>query len=217
MGMTKEQLIAKGFTEAQADVILEMHSETLKGNYIPKHRFDEVNGELAETKKQITARDKQIEDLKKFEGDAVSLQTKLAELEKTNKLAKEEYEKQITAERKRTAVKMALISDKEGKPHDADMVLGLINLDSIQVDENGAIVSGLKEQHANLRKEKAFLFETAQTQTTAKPAGWKVKGDLPTEGDKNTTKPDESVSFGKSLAQQRLGMLGVTQNTTNNE
>ena len=44
--MTKEQLLAAGFTEEQATNILKLHKEAIDGNYVAKHRFDEVNGEL---------------------------------------------------------------------------------------------------------------------------------------------------------------------------
>ena len=51
--MTKEQLLAAGFTEEQATNILKLHKEAIDGQYVAKHRFDEVNGELKTAKEQI--------------------------------------------------------------------------------------------------------------------------------------------------------------------
>ena len=38
--MTKESLIAAGFTEEQATKIMGMHTEAIDGNYVPKATFD---------------------------------------------------------------------------------------------------------------------------------------------------------------------------------
>jgi len=211
--MTKEQLLAAGFTEEQATNILKLHKEAIDGNYVAKHRFDEVNGELKTAKEQVIERDKQITDLKKFEGDTKALQEKITTLESENATKDKEYKANLALERKKNAIKLALLEDENGKPHDADMVMGLFNLEQVVIDEEtGKITSGFKEQNDAIRKEKAFLFspkEDANKGGDDKPAGWKPAGTPPADGDKGGGGADPSVSFGKSLAQIKLGMMGI--------
>ena len=208
--MTKEELVALGLSAEQADKVLTSHKQAIDGAYIPKHRFDEVNTQMQAYKDQVKERDTQIKDLKKFEGTAQELQTKITELETQNTTANAEYQKALAAERKRNAIKMELLQDAEGRPHDADMVLGLFNLDTIAYDEtNGKITSGFKEQKENLKKEKAFLFAQTQPPQPGKPKGFAPAGQPPIDGDGGADKGDPSTGYGKSLAQTRLAMMGV--------
>lgn len=211
--MTKEQLLAAGFTEEQVTNILKLHKEAIDGNYVPKHRFDEVNAELKTTKEQVIERDKQITELKKFEGDSKALQEKITALENDNAAKDKEYKANLALERKKNAIKLALLEDENGKPYDVDMVMGLFNLEQVIIDEaTGKISSGFKEQNDAIRKEKAFLFspkEDANKDGNGKPAGWKPAGTPPADGDKGGGGADPSISFGKSLAQIKLGMMGI--------
>lgn len=211
--MTKEQLLAAGFTEEQATNILKLHKEAIDGNYVAKHRFDEVNAELKTTKEQVIERDKQITELKKFEGDSKALQEKITALENENAAKDKEYKANLALERKKNAIKLALLEDENGKPYDVDMVMGLFNLEQVVIDEaTGKISSGFKEQNDAIRKEKAFLFspkEDANKGGDGKPAGWKPAGTPPADGDEGGGGADPSVSFGKSLAQIKLGMMGI--------
>lgn len=207
--MTKEQLLALGFTEDQATNILKLHKEAIDGNYVAKHRFDEVNGELKTSKEQVTERDKQITDLKKFEGDTKALQEKITTLEADNSTKDKEYKANLALERKKNAIKLALLEDENGKPHDADMVMRLFNLEQVVIDEaTGKISSGYKEQNDSIRKEKTFLFGTKEQPKPGTP-GWKPAGNPPADGDKGGAGTDPSVSYGKSLAQIKLGMMGI--------
>ena len=205
--MKKEQLLSMGVPDDKVDGILKIYKEAIDGNYIAKHRFDEINGELKAAKEQISERDAQIGELKKFEGDNKDLKAKIDELEKDNKNKDKDYQDKVKLERKKNAVRLALLSDEAGKPHDIDMVMGLIDMDKIDVDESGKITSGLKEQSESLRKDKAFLFD-AKIDDKKKP-GWKPTGTPPGDGNKGGGAVDPSISYGKSLAQIKLGMMGV--------
>lgn len=209
--MTKEQLLAAGFTEEQATNILKLHKEAIDGQFVAKHRFDEVNAELKSAKEQVTERDTQIKDLKKFEGDTKALEEKITALETDNADKAKDYQNKLNQVKKQNAVKLALLEDENGRPHDADMVMGLFNLEQITIDEaTGKITGGFKEQAENVRKEKAFLFSSKETSGTEdKPAGWKPAGNPPPDGDKGAGNKDASESYGKSLAQIKLGMMGI--------
>lgn len=207
---TKEQLIASGLSEEQATAVLKLHKEALDGNYVAKHRFDEVNGELKTTKEQLTERDTQITGLKKFEGTAKELQDKINLLEADNAKKVDEYKKGLALERKRNVVKLALLEDENGKPHDVDMVMGLFDLDQINIDEaTGKISSGFKEQSDKNRKDKPFLFSAKQEPGKPGTPGWKPAGATPPDGSEGGGKPDEAMTYGKSLAQIKLGMMGI--------
>lgn len=208
--LTKEELLALSVSEENATKILKAHTDTLTEGFIPKHRFDEVNTELKNSKASLVERDKQIEGLKKFEGDAAALKETIKTLEETNKTLDSESKKMLATERKRNAVKMELLQDETGKPHDVDLVMGLFNLDNVVFDEtSGKVVSGLKEQKESIKKEKAFLFNVVETNQTKKHEGVKFTGTPPVDGVKGPENLDTSTSFGKSLAQIKLGMQGV--------
>ncbi|MGG1554991.1 phage scaffolding protein [Paenibacillus ferrarius] len=151
--MTKEQFIALGLTEEQAEKAAAASAEELKG-FIPKARFDEVN----EAKKQAeNDRDKvssQLEEVKKSAGDNEALKKQIETLQVENKAAKEKYESDAKELRLSTAMKLALA----GKVHDPDIVANLLDKSKIELDDNGSIKSGLKEQVEALQTSKGFLF-----------------------------------------------------------
>lgn len=211
--MTEKQLKELGLSDENITRVLAIHKETLDGGYIPKYRFDEVNGELKTTKEQVTERDNQIKALKTFEGDNESLKTKIKELEDANKTKDTEYNNALNLEKKKNLIKLALLSSEEGKPHDVDMVMGLFNIGNIVIDDNGKIVSGFKEQNENIRKEKSFLFSEGQTganeEDKNKDTGFKPAGTTPPDGSGGNNEPDKAVTFGKTLAQIKLGMMGI--------
>lgn len=180
--MTKEQFIALGITEEQATKAAAASAEELK-TYIPKARFDEVNEAKKQAEKDITTRDKQIEDLKKV--DAAGLQAEIEKLQGENKSAKEKYEADMKELTLTNAIKMALT----GKVHDESLATTLVDKTKLVID--GDKVVGLDEQLKSLKESKAFLFK-AETTDTAKP-GFKIGADgkqVPIEGGKPTSLSD---------------------------
>ena len=211
--MDKKKLIDAGLTEEQAANVVKLHKEVIDGQFVPKHRFDEINTELKTAKEQLTERDGQIKELKKFKGDSEALAAKITELEEANKQKATEYQTSLATERKRNAIRLALLEDAEGKPFDADMVMGLFDLEKVIMDETtGKISAGFKEQNEAIRKEKGFLFEPKAD--PANPNGWKPRGNGIKDGDPGTP-PNTSEAYGKSLASIKLGMMGIAPGSTN--
>ena len=66
-----------------------------EGKYVPKSRFDQVNEQAKEYKKQIGERDTQISNLKDEFKDAAGLKEKVEELEDKNKTITDDYEKKL--------------------------------------------------------------------------------------------------------------------------
>lgn len=58
--MKKEDLLAMGLTEEQADKVM----DGLNGDFVTKSRFNEVNTELNAARTALSERDKQLEELK---------------------------------------------------------------------------------------------------------------------------------------------------------
>lgn len=189
--MNKEALVALGITEEVAQKILTLHKNDINGNYIPKTRFDDVNEQLKEVRKQVEERDTQIAGLKKFEGSNKELTDKVKELQEQNKQKAAEFEKQLKENKIKNAVKASL----GDSVFDSSLVMGLIDLTKVDLDDKDEIKSGLKEQVEALQKEKAFLFKKAG----APNPKIKITGSEPTDGD-GKDGPDTSVNFAKNLA-----------------
>lgn len=85
--MNKEELIALGLTEEQANKVLEINKDM-----IPYTRFKEVNDEKNELKNQLSNRDTQLKELAKITKDNEELNSKIKELQESNKNAQTEYE-----------------------------------------------------------------------------------------------------------------------------
>ena len=204
--MDKKKLLEMGLTEEQATNVL----KSLKENYVEKTKFEEKVLEVTNLNEQVTQRDEQINSLKKFEGDNEELKSKLKEMETTNKTKADEYTKTLQLERKKSAVRFALLEDENGKPFDVGMVAGMFNLDTINLNEDGSIANGFKEQNETLRKDKAFLFNTNQTQGGK---GTKRIGDTPPDGQGKPPITDTPESYGARLAQNKLAMMGIKPKT----
>ncbi len=69
--MKKEELIAKGLTEEQAQVVMDIYTEEMKV-FVPKGRLDEVSGKLKEANATI-------DTLKKDNADNAELQKQVSE------------------------------------------------------------------------------------------------------------------------------------------
>lgn len=202
--MDKKTLLEMGLNEEQATKIL----QTVKEEYVSKTSSDQKDVELTNLKEQLKQRDDQIKSLEKFEGDNEQLKAKLDEMKTANENKTEEYNKTLLLERKKSAIRFALLEDEGGKPFDVSMVAGMFNLDNINLNEDGSIANGFKEQNETLRKDKAFLFNTAQN-------GTKRVGITPPDGKEGNPPVDTPEAFGSRLAQNKLQMMGIKPNTDN--
>jgi predicted nuclease with TOPRIM domain len=205
--MDKQKLQEMGLTEEQIKNVL----DALKKGYVDKATLEQKTAEIKNLTEQVKERDTQIESLKKFEGDNSELQAKIKEMETTNKTKADEYTQTLLQERKKSAVRFALLEDEGGKPFDVAMVAGMFNLDNINLNEDGSIANGFKEQNETLRKDKAFLFNTVQ-QGQQNP-GTKRVGNTPADGQKNPPPADTPENFGAKLAQNKLQMMGIKPKT----
>lgn len=203
--MTKESLIAAGFTEEQATKIMEMHTKAIDGNYVPKATFDTERDKSKNLTAQVADRDKQITELGTFKGTAEQLQTRVAELENQNKEAKTKFEADLLQAQKDAAIRF----DIANSVIDPDDVLPKLDQTKI-VFKEGKIASGLTEQLDEMKKSKPHYFKTEKKEPKGIPQGW-LFGKTPPEGgddDKGGGTKSEAEKFGEMLAGSKL--IGTT-------
>ena len=147
--MKKEDLIAMGFTEEQADALISKY-----GTMIPKERFDEVNNAKKNLETQVSNYETQLNELKEKVDGGANLETEVTNLKNQLQQAKTEYEQQLQEERLNAVVKLSLA----GKVQDVDIVASLLDKAKIELDDKGAIKGGLDEQLTTLKESKSFLF-----------------------------------------------------------
>lgn len=147
--MKKEDLITMGFSEEQADALINKY-----GAMIPKERFDEVNNAKKTLEEQVKTHETQLKDLQDKAKGNEELQVEIAKLQEEQKQAKEQYEQQLKDERLSTALKLSLA----GKVHDVDLVAGLLDKATVELDDKGNVTKGLDEQLKSLQESKSFLF-----------------------------------------------------------
>jgi len=88
--MKKEDLVAKGLTEEQAQAVLDVWNETIKG-FVPKERFDEVNGKLKEANATIDTLKKSNADNEELQRQVKEYKEKVTTLEATAASTRKEY------------------------------------------------------------------------------------------------------------------------------
>lgn len=149
--MTKEQLMAIGLSEEQAQKVL----DTLDGNYVLKSKFQEVSEENKTLKKSVGDRDKQLENLKKSSGDNADLQKQISDLQKVNADQQKAHEAELSQLKLDNAIDLALSG---AKAKNSKAVKAIMDLSKVKIGEDGKL-SGFDEQLEALKKSDAYLFD----------------------------------------------------------
>lgn len=152
--MKKEDLIAMGLTEEQAKKAM----DSIDGNFVTKARFNEVNEENKTLKKSVSARDKQLEDLKKSSGDNAALQQQISDLQKANADQQKAHETELNQLKLDNAVEVALSG---AKAKNSKAVKAMLDMAKVKIGEDGKL-SGFDEQIEALKKSDGWMFDTDQ-------------------------------------------------------
>jgi len=152
--MKKEDLIALGLDEATADKITAAAAEEMKG-FIPKARFDEINGSLKDVKDQLAERDTQLVALGDKAKGNDELTKQIADLQAANEKAVGDYSTKIQSLQKSSAIKEKLIGSKAKH---SDLLMGKFDMEKITIKEDGSI-EGLDEQLTAIQESYKDLFD----------------------------------------------------------
>lgn len=152
--MTKEQLMAMGLTEEQANKVM----ESLNGNFVTKARFDEVNTAKKQLETDIKTRDGQLEELKKSTGDAEALKKTITDLQTANAAKDAELAATVKKMQIDNAVDKALLSAK-AKNTKAVKALLADFLEKAELD--GENIKGLDDEIKKLTEaeDSKFMFD----------------------------------------------------------
>lgn len=150
--MKKEDLVALGLTEEQADSVI-----TGFGTMVPKSRLDEKIQEAKDYKSQLDARDKQLAELEPKAAGNEALLQQIQKLQDDNKKVQTDYEAKLSEQSYNFALESALSG---AKVKNAKAVKALLDNEKIKLDGNDLV--GLKEQLEALKTSDAYLFETAE-------------------------------------------------------
>ena len=201
--MKQEDFTALGISEELAKKAAEASKKELEG-FIPKSRFDEVNEAKKTLEEDVKARDKQLEELKKSNGDNETLQGQIKKLQDSNKAEKERYESELKSLKIANAVKLAV----NGKVHDEDLVAGLIDKEKLVIDENGGII-GLEEQVKSLQEKNAFLFKSEDTGSYKPQNGGKPSNNPFAKETFNLTEQGKLLRENPAQAKEMAAAAGV--------
>lgn len=187
--MNKEDLLKLGLTEEQAEKVLSVNAEQLKG-FIPKVRFDEVNNAKKQAEKDLSERDKQLETLKNSTGDVEALKQTIETLQNENKAAMDKYNAELAEIKLAGAVDTALLG---ADALNVKAVKALLDMSKIKMD--GDVLLGINEQIESLKKaeDSKMLFKAVEV---GKQKGPNFAGVKPGEG--NTGNGESNAP--KSLA-----------------
>lgn len=162
--MKREDLKALGLTDEQIEKVMGFHGTTV----------NDINGRLAAATTAASDQKAQLDKLtadlaaaQKATGDADAIKKQLAEVQAA-----------LANTQKAQKVRDALA---EYKPHDAETILRLIDLDKVSFGDAG--IAGLKEQMEPLKASKKFLFADTPDGAGGKPPA-----------DPNPNKPTTTVA-----------------------
>lgn len=205
--MDKEKLKALGIEDSKADEVLKLFAD----DEAKRQEADKAAElEREQLKESVRNYETQLASLKQGNGDAEALKAQIAQLEADNKAKAGEYQKSLEAQRIQAAVRLALMS-RDHRPHDAEIVASLIDLDKVEIDERGNIKRGLEKQLEALEEKRPFLFD----QGLKTPTGAKPFAPNPAAISREDKKPEAKKSIGKELARRavaaKLRAKGITQ------
>lgn len=163
MSLKREMLINAGITDKEAiDEIMQAYGAGLE------HARTQVKNELTaenETlKQQLETQSQTLEDLKKSSEANSDVKQALEKLQQEYEQYKVESDSKLQQLNKTNAIALAL---KDVKAHDSDVLMKLIDIDKIELGEDGK--PKLDEVVNGLRESKPFLFEQEQVAQQTQP------------------------------------------------
>lgn len=157
MSFTTKALINLGLTEEQAKEVLALRGKDLNED---KAALDTITKERDSLKDQLQNANTQLETLKAAETTSAETKQALEQLQADYNKYKEEAEGKLAQTQKVNAITLAL---RDTKAHNPDTLLKFIDVDAIELDDNGKpklddVINGLKESDP-------YLFQAEEDST----------------------------------------------------
>lgn len=153
------------------------------GQWIPKHKFDDINEEKKQYKEQVDELNQELGKLKKQLEDNQDATKTIEDLQKQIK----DKEEEMIKIRKQNAIKFEVL---KVNPNDVADILPHLKDDQIVLSEDGTI-TGLQEQLEALKENKPYLFKQVEPTGTGGSLGG---------GPKNKQEPNDTSSVGKFIS-----------------
>lgn len=148
------------------------------GSFVPAEKYNGANSEKASAENALKAAAEALKaiggsgDTKKIAEDIEAAKTQTSNLQ-------ENHNAEITKIQKTTALKMSLA----GMAHDPSDIISRLDLEKIDIDENGALKSNIDDLVKPIREEKPYLFKEEEVKVPeikgAKPASSGARQDPP--------------------------------------
>lgn len=152
MAFTTEELLKLGLTEEQAKEVFALRGKELNAD---KSALETITQERDSLKDQLQKAEKQVEHLISLEGISAKQQEAIDELQAEYDKYKNEAAAELAQTKKISAITLAL---KDTNAHNPDRLMKFIDVDAIQLDDNGTpqideVINGLKESDPYLFKQ----------------------------------------------------------------
>ena len=152
MAFTTEELLKLGLTEEQAKEVFALRGKELNAD---KSALETITQERDSLKDQLQKAEKQVEHLTSLEGISAKQQEAIDELQAEYDKYKNEAAAELAQTKKISAITLAL---KDTNAHKPDRLMKFIDVDAIQLDDNGTpqideVINGLKESDPYLFKQ----------------------------------------------------------------
>ncbi len=185
-----EELFKQLSAEKQKELEKKDFEDISDGAYIPKDRFNQVNTEAKDYKKQVAERDTQISKLKDEFKDTAGLKVKVEQLEKDNKAKDDDYQTKLKQVQFDNALEQSL---KGTNTKNVKALKALLDIEKVKLD--GETLIGLNEQIEAIKKSNDYLFEKTVKGTGAFNTGGAGKENEP-------GKVNFAENLGKAKAEQ---------------
>jgi len=153
MDWLKELLKKAGIEEAKLDGLIADISKELPKHFIPKDKYNEVAEAKKKLEADLTARDTQLEELKKAAGTSEELKAQIEQLQAENQKAAEEWQAKMAQMQLDFAIEKALAA---AKAKNAKAVKALLDMEKVKLD--GDQLLGIDEQLKALQQSDPYLF-----------------------------------------------------------
>ena len=156
------------------------------GTYVPAEKHE------AEKQKAIKADNlvKQVSDALKGlggSGDVEKINDDIQTAQNTINDLKNTHKKELEQLAKTTALKLAL----NGKAHDTDDIIALLDMDTVKVDKDGNLINSIDDLIKPIKEKKSYLFKDEKQDVPD------MKGVVPAGGEKSplpTSKSETRVT-----------------------